>query len=402
MRASNQPITDENFSKAYTEERFQTVACAVAARVDGCPFALLDLIQTKIDSKLIFDMLDAEEEKKYIRYWCCFGISCMIHLVFNVAFVVFECLSTMRLISGREIGAGLGKIFHMKYEALKTKSAVLLNVDVLYSFALVDLRDAPVTIILPEKEPLLSNPNGVRYQSAQITAEENYYPIEAKSAQGKHVITEEMVGSRYCFITVRTQVNPLSKDDMLIGEELRKRVLLEQDSKPRNLQFSTWNRKELLKFQKQLLKKSQGGKFSYGKRGELTLAEHNKSTAQFGGLPPKEAAYIEYGSKSSLQTQTLTLKDVPVESFWSVTIYKSDGTFADVDYFSVNSSSVTNNEDGSVVLWFGTSCPECAPNNNFLKVFNGWKACLRLYSPTNKYHSGEWQAPPLELAQSIS
>ena len=290
----------------------------------------------------------------------------------------------------------------MKYEAVKKKSVVLLNPNFLYSLALIDLRDAPVTIILPEKGPMLSNPNGLRYQSAQIIAEENYYPIEAKNAPGKHLVTEEIIGSRYCLLTFRTQVNPLSQDDMLIGEELRKKVLLEQDSKPRNLQFSKRDRKELLKFQKQLLQKSQGGKISFGKRGELTLAEHNSSTAQFGGLPPKEAAYIEYGSKSSLQTQTLTLKDVPVHSFWSVTVYKSDGTFADVDYFSVNISSVTNNEDGSVVLWFGTSCPECAPNNNFLKVFNGWKACLRLYSPTNKYHSGEWQAPPLELARSIS
>ena len=44
----------------------------------------------------------------------------------------------MRLISGREIGSGLGKTLHVKYEAVKTKSTILLNVDV-YSVALIDL-----------------------------------------------------------------------------------------------------------------------------------------------------------------------------------------------------------------------------------------------------------------------
>ena len=117
----------------------------------------------------------------------------MIHLVFYVVFVALECLSTMRLISGRK--AGLGKILHAKYEFLKTKSIVYMNVDLLYSVAVIDLRDAPVTIIMPEKGPMLSNTNGVRHQSAQVIAEELYYPIEAKTSQGKHVVTEEIM---YC------------------------------------------------------------------------------------------------------------------------------------------------------------------------------------------------------------
>ena len=71
----------------------------------------------------------------------------------------------MRLISGREIGSGLGKILHVKYEAMKTNSTVLLHVDVLYNVALIDLRDAPLTIKMPEKEPLPSN------QKAQFLSE---------------------------------------------------------------------------------------------------------------------------------------------------------------------------------------------------------------------------------------
>ena len=60
---SNQPITDENFSKAYTEDKFQLFAYGAAARVDGCPFSFLDMIRIKIDSKFILDMLDAEEKR---------------------------------------------------------------------------------------------------------------------------------------------------------------------------------------------------------------------------------------------------------------------------------------------------------------------------------------------------
>ena len=390
-----QSINEDNFSKAYTEDRIRVFNYGAGAGVDRCPFSIVNFIHFKLDTKFILGMLDAEEKKEYVRYWYYYVMDCLTHLMKFVSLSALEGLSAMRIISGKEEGAGVGKLFHLDYDMVKNSNATLVNPELLHTFAVVDLRDSPMTITLPEKEPMPSNPNGVRYLSAQIVSEEHYYPVQVKTKPGKHVVTEEMMESRYCLITFRTQVNPASEDDMILGEELRKRILLEQDTKPKNILLSEWNRKEILKFQQRIWKESPNFKPIYGKRGELTLAEHNYSTSMFCGLPPDEGIYFEVISKYSLQTQTLTLKDVPVNSFWALTVYRSHYKLSD----SANNSSVIRNEDGSVTLWFGTSCPKCAPKTNFLEIFDGWKGFLRLYSPTEKCHNGEWVCPSFELVQ---
>ena len=79
-------------------------------------------------------------------------------------------------------------------------------------------------------------------------------------------------------------------------------------------------------------------------------------------------------------------------------VYNNDGTLSDVENISENNANVTKNEDGSVMLLFSKSCPKHAPKTNVLQVEDGWKGVLPLYSPTEKYRNGNWQAPPLELA----
>ena len=229
-----------------------------------------------------------------------------------------------------------------------------------------------------------------------------------RTASGKYVVTEEMIGSRYCTIVFRTQINHASKEDMMLGEEMRRRILLKQKSKPRNMLFKEWNRKELIKFQQSILEKqsilkdSQKVEFRSLKRGAMTLADHNILTAGNGGVPSNATVYLDVESKYSLKTQILLLKNVPVDAFWALTIYKGNCSLSNAECFTVYKASVKSNKDGSVMLWFGTSCPKCAPKTNFLEIFDGWKGLLRLYSPTEKYHNGEWQLPPLELVQTVS
>ena len=142
-----------------------------------------------------------------------------------------------------------------------------------------------------------------------------------------------------------------------------------------------------------------GFTFEYGKLGETALTNnHNLAIANFGGLSSNEVAYVQLESESSVQTKYYSLKDVPVDYFWSLTVYNNDGTSSDVENISVNDANVTKNEDGSVMLWFSKSCPKRAPKTNVLQVEDGWKGVLPLYSPTEKYRNGNWQAPPLELA----
>lgn len=74
----------------------------------------------------------------------------------------------------------------------------------------------------------------------------------------------------------------------------------------------------------------------------------------------------------------LTLTDVPVEAFWSISVYNAEGFFEKnpFDRYTVNSVTAAPNADGSVTVRFVTGHPT-APNS--IPVPAGWNCLVRLY-----------------------
>jgi hypothetical protein len=66
----------------------------------------------------------------------------------------------------------------------------------------------------------------------------------------------------------------------------------------------------------------------------------------------------------------LNVRDVPVDGFWSISVYNAGGFFEpnDRDAHSVNNITASPNEDGSVTVHFG-GCGDDRPNG--LPIMDG-------------------------------
>ena len=69
------------------------------------------------------------------------------------------------------------------------------------------------------------------------------------------------------------------------------------------------------------------------------------TAAGWGGLPEQEAYYESREPGLPVGRYTITAKDVPVDAFWSITVYGADGFLHpnDLDAYSVNSVAGTKN-----------------------------------------------------------
>jgi hypothetical protein len=85
---------------------------------------------------------------------------------------------------------------------------------------------------------------------------------------------------------------------------------------------------------------------------------------------------------------------VPVDGFWSITVYNADGYFErnPRGAYSVNNITAARNDDGSVTVRFGG---DGDLERNSLPIAEGWNYLVRLYRPRPEILSGAWTFPQL-------
>ena len=88
----------------------------------------------------------------------------------------------------------------------------------------------------------------------------------------------------------------------------------------------------------------------------------------------------------------LDVKDVPVDGFWSISLYNAEGYFQknDLNAYSLNNLTAKKNADGSITVQFG-GCDGKVPN--CLPIMAGWNYTVRLYRPRAEILSGRWKFP---------
>ena len=88
------------------------------------------------------------------------------------------------------------------------------------------------------------------------------------------------------------------------------------------------------------------------------------------------------------------MRDVPVDGFWSISVYNADGYLEpnDRNAYSVNNLTATRNDDDSVTVHFGGD----DDRPNLLPITDGSSYTVRMYRPRPEILDGSWTFPSFE------
>ena len=96
----------------------------------------------------------------------------------------------------------------------------------------------------------------------------------------------------------------------------------------------------------------------------------------------------------------------PVNAFWSLTLYDSDGfqVANSLNRFAVSSwMPFKYNPDGSLDLYFQNESPGADKEVNWLPAPKGaFNLTMRLYGPKSEALTGKWNPPPITKTQGAS
>ena len=88
----------------------------------------------------------------------------------------------------------------------------------------------------------------------------------------------------------------------------------------------------------------------------------------------------------------LTVKDVPVDGFASITVYNAKGFMEknELGINSLNNLTAKPNKDGGATVHFG-GCED--GRINCIPVTDGWNYIVRMYQPKEAVIDGSWKFP---------
>jgi hypothetical protein len=285
---------------------------------------------------------------------------------------------------------GFGKFeHHRELSPIDAQTIIRMNRDTLYSAAVFDLDAGPVTIILPEA--------GKRFMSLQFINQDEY-SLPAAYGAGKHTITRQQVGTRYVLVGVRTLVDPNDAAGVEKVHALQDAIKVEQPGGPGKFEVPKWDPVSQKKVRDALIVLGTtltDTSHAFGTKDQVDPIQRLISAATtWGGNPRKDAIYLNFTPpKNDGNTiYKLNVRDVPVDGFWSISLYNAEGYYQKNPYgaYSLNNITSKKNADGSVTIQFG-GCDGKSPN--CLPIMNGWSYTARLYRARAEILNGKWKFP---------
>jgi hypothetical protein len=291
---------------------------------------------------------------------------------------------------------GFGKFRHGRELAPPAQQGIVRpNRDTLYSFAVVDLDAGPATITLPEA--------GKRFMGMQVVNQDQYTPVTYYGA-GTHTLTRKMIGTRYAIVVVRFLIDFSNAEDVRQVHGLQDAIMFSQKS-PGTFEVPHWDEATLKRVQaalQQLGTTISDTRHMFGAdEKHVDPVKHLIGTAMlWGGNPERDALYLPItpARNDGNTIYRLTVRDIPVEGFWSLTVYNSEGYLQPNPYntYALNSLTAKHGPDGAINIQFG-GCDGNLPN--CLPITQGWNYTVRLFRPQAEILNGTWKFP---LAQPRS
>ncbi len=289
---------------------------------------------------------------------------------------------------------GFGKFVHFPdVTPIDKQDVIRMNRDTLYSIGVFDLT-TPVTITKPDT-------NG-RFQSLQIV-NQDHSMLPSENGPGEFTYTQEQIGTRYLFLLFRTFLDPNDPEDIKAAHAAQDAIIVTQEDAG-SFKVQDWDLDSMAMIRDAgnvLAATAADSSGFFGDRSKMSPLDHLMGTASGWGGNPKEAAmyfFMTPEKNDGTTPHSVTAKDVPVDGFWSITMYNKDGFMEanDAEAYSFNNVTSKRNDDDSITINFG-GCDD--GRVNCLPITEGWNTIVRLYVPGPEILDGSWTFPAYEVVK---
>lgn len=283
---------------------------------------------------------------------------------------------------------GFGVLHHIReLSPVDNQLVIRQNRDTLYSAGVFDLDAGPVNITLPD--------SAGRFMSLQVITEDHYVPTVVY-APAEETVTREDAATRYIATAFRTLVDPDDAADIAVVHALQDAIIISQPGGPGSFAVPDWDPVSQKTVRDALITLSTTVPDSlrtFGLKSGVDPVRHLIGSAYaWGGNPERDAFYqsVDPPANDGVTVHRLIVDDVPVDGFWSITVYDKSGYFApnQRNAYSVNNITAVAEPDGRTIIQFGG---EQGPN--LLPITEGWNYIVRLYRPRPEVLDGSWTFP---------
>ena len=272
---------------------------------------------------------------------------------------------------------------------IDNRSSKRLNRDTLYSVAIVDISKG-ASIRMPE--------SGDRYMSVQVVNQDGFTNKIFHDA-GHHDLTIADFDTPYVWLLVRTLVLDSIAADVEAAHVLQDQLFISSASE-QPYTHTNYDSVSMLATTELLLELGKGIADNSSAAGTKEQVNPIKqlllSAFGFGTLPETESLLLTVQPNLPIDKgYVLKVKDVPVDGFWSLTMYNKEGYFNKNKYdsYSFGDRTAKKNTDGSITLHFGGD-----PSSvNYIPITEGWNYVVRMYRPRDELLKGTWKFPELEI-----
>lgn len=304
----------------------------------------------------------------------------------------FPRAETDRMFKSLAEKAGGSNRWHHDREpgSIDDQRVIRQNRDTLYSLVIADITDG-ATLTIPDA--------GDRYMSVMIVNEDHYINRVFHSG-GTYELTTDEFDTPWVLVASRILVDPADPADIAAVNTLQNGLKIETGSTA-EFEMPDYDTASFDEVREALLTLSRHlEKFAhaFGKRSEVDPVLHLIATANgWGGLPDEEARYSTIEPHLPVGDYELTVHDVPVDAFWSISVYNKAGFFEknDKGVYSVNSVTAVKNDDGSTTVRFGDGD---LPNT--IPIMDEWNYAVRMYQPRKEILDGSWTFPSITPSPS--